>query len=67
VVLLLSTADQTHEMFGYYGWCFGNGFDDGTAIRELTTQDCPPLWGGRVLDSGGDSATFARCQPTVTY
>ena len=67
VVLLLTSAGQTHEMYGYYGWCFGNGFDDGTAIRELTTANCSPIWGDRVLDSGGDSATFARCQTEVTY
>ncbi|WP_191907875.1 hypothetical protein [Nocardioides cynanchi] len=54
-------------MYGYYGWCFGNGFDDGTAVRQLTPGDCQPIWGDRVLLLGGDSASFARCQPSVTY
>ena len=46
---------------------FGNGFDDGTTVRELTALDCQPIWGDRVLLLGGSSAPFARCQPNVTY
>jgi hypothetical protein len=37
VVLRLTSGGQTQEMYGYYEWCFGNGFDDGfddgTAVR----------------------------------
>jgi hypothetical protein len=67
VVLRLNADGQTHEMYGYYEWCFGNGFDDGTVVRELTPGDCQPIWGDRVLLLGGSSAPFERCQPTVTY
>jgi hypothetical protein len=65
VVLRLTSGDQTHDMYGYYEWCFGNGFDDGTAVRELTTQDCETIWGGRVQLLSGSSAPFERCRPSA--
>jgi hypothetical protein len=63
VVLRLTSGDQTHDMYGYYEWCTHNGFDDGSAVRELTVLDCASLWGDRVHDLTGSSATFARCLP----
>jgi hypothetical protein len=67
VVLRLTTGGQTHDMYGYYEWCFGNGFDDGTSVRELTPADCSSLWADRVQLLGGSSAPFHRCQPSVRY
>lgn len=65
VVLRLTSGDQTDDMYGYYEWCTHNGFDDGTAVRELTTQDCETIWGGRVQLLSGSSAPFERCRPSA--
>jgi hypothetical protein len=63
VVLRLTSGERTDDMYGYYEWCTHNGFDDGTTVRELTTDDCQPLWGGRVMLFSGSTAPFGRCRP----
>ncbi|CAI7978776.1 hypothetical protein FRAHR75_510024 [Frankia sp. Hr75.2] len=42
---------------------FGNGIDDGTTLRALTTDNCAPLWSGRVVHWGGSAAPFRVCHP----
>jgi hypothetical protein len=61
IALRLHTDDSTREVYVYYDWCFGNGFDDGTTRRELTLQSCLPLFGGNVALFSGSSAPFQRC------
>lgn len=57
----LHTGGTTRDLYAYYEWCFGNGIDDGTTRRELTRDDCLPLWGGRVTLWGGSAESFRRC------
>ena len=59
--LHLRTGDETHVMFVFYSTCRGNGFDDGTTKRELTTEACRPLMQPPVVVWGGSSASFERC------
>lgn len=66
VLLRLATADRVHEVHVFYDWCFGNGFDDGTALRELTAEGCAPLWGGRVVHLEGSAPSFQRCRTAAT-
>lgn len=61
VVLRLHDGDATYDMHVYYETCFGNGFDDGTTLRELTRDACRPLWGDAVQVWSGSSAPFERC------
>ena len=61
VVLRLHDGDATYDVHAYYDWCFGNGFDDGTNLRELTTAACEPLWEPPVTFVSGSSAPFRRC------
>jgi hypothetical protein len=61
LALRLHDDDTPHDVYVYYDWCFGNGFDDGTTRRELTRAACLPLWGGRVQLWGGSSEPFSRC------
>jgi hypothetical protein len=61
IALRLHDGETTHDLYVYYDWCFGNGFDDGTTQRELTRGSCQPLWGGRVQLWGGSSEPFSRC------
>ncbi len=61
VLRFTSTDGTTHDMYAYYDGCFANGIDDGTHVRELTTDDCRPLWSDRVRDLGGIPAAFTRC------
>jgi hypothetical protein len=61
ITLRLHADDFTPEVYVYYDWCFGNGFDDGTTRRELTLQSCLPLFGGNVALFSGSSAPFQRC------
>ncbi|OHV33419.1 hypothetical protein BCD49_27115 [Pseudofrankia sp. EUN1h] len=63
IVLRLAAGGLTRDAYVYYDWCFGNGIDDGTAIRSLTVGDCVPLWSGRVVHWGGSSAPFEVCHP----
>lgn len=61
IALRLHSGDVTREVYVYYDWCFGNGFDDGTERRELTRDSCLPLFGGNVAMFGGSSGPFRRC------
>jgi hypothetical protein len=61
IVLRLHAGQTTYDMYAYYEWCFGNGFDDGTTLRELTREACLPIWGGNVLYSSGSSEPYRRC------
>ena len=63
LVLRLHSGSETHQVYGYYAWCFGNGFDDGTTLREVTQADCRALWGDRVQLISGGGAIFSRCRP----
>jgi hypothetical protein len=63
LVLRLHDGPTTYDMHVYYEWCFGNGFDDGTAMRELTADACVPLWGGPVAFTAGSTAPYRRCHP----
>ena len=60
-VLLLTTGDQTHELYAYYDWCIGNGIDDGTTLRTLTADTCAPLFGDRVFWGGGGGQLVDLC------
>ena len=61
LVLRLTTGDVTRDLYGYYDWCRGNGFDDGTTKRALTPESCQALWGGRLTYTGGSPAPFSVC------
>ncbi|CAB4686061.1 MAG: hypothetical protein F2667_00715 [Actinobacteria bacterium] len=62
IVLRLTSPDAgERDVYVYYDWCFGNGFDDGTERRELTRDSCPLIFTDRVILHGGSSAPFARC------
>jgi hypothetical protein len=61
LVLRLHEGETTYDLHVYYEWCFGNGFDDGTAMRELTEDACVPLWGGPVVFPAGSTAPYRRC------
>jgi hypothetical protein len=64
IVLHLHTAatDSTvRTMYVYYSTCHGNGFDDGTALRELTANACMPLFHEPVSLTSGSSEPFERC------
>ena len=63
IEVLLRTGDTVHTMYGFYGSCRGNGFDDGVSLRELTDNACIPLIHEPVAILGGSSAPFARCHP----
>jgi hypothetical protein len=59
--LLLRSGHQTHEMYAFYSGCARNGIDDGTNVRELTAENCRPLFGPRVIDGEGIGAAFEAC------
>jgi hypothetical protein len=59
--LLLDTGDDVYAMYVYYSSCRGNGFDDGTTLRELTRAACVPLVHEPVVLTSGASASFERC------
>jgi hypothetical protein len=61
IALHLRSGDTTRTMYVYYASCFGNGFDDGTHVRDLTRDSCPLLWGDTVRLLYGDGAVFSRC------
>jgi hypothetical protein len=63
VMLRLTSGDATNEMYGYYEGCAGNGFDDGTSVRELTVEDCSRLWDERMYPKMGFGTAFDRCTP----
>jgi hypothetical protein len=48
-------------MYAFYAGCTRNGFDDGTAVRELTNADCRPLFDSRILDTEGIRPAYERC------
>lgn len=48
IALRVHEGDETHEVYAYYDWCFGNGTDDGVRHRELTSETCAPLFEGPV-------------------
>jgi hypothetical protein len=58
----LHTGDGTRDLYAYVDWCFGNGLDDGTNRRELTVDNCRPLFAeDPVRLYSGSSAPFSRC------
>lgn len=62
VVLRLEQATAMSEMYVYYSTCRGNGFDDGTNLRELTTAACRPLFDTPpVLHTSGSEKPYRRC------
>lgn len=61
IVLHLTHGEASDQMFVYYSSCRGNGFDDGTAIRALTKEACPPLIQPPVALYSGSSAPFRKC------
>lgn len=63
IALRLHGGGSTRDVYVYYDWCFGNGFDDGTSRRELTRDACVPLFGDNVAQFSGSSAPFRRCHP----
>ncbi|WP_368955801.1 hypothetical protein [Parafrankia soli] len=63
IVPRLTTGGSVHEAYVYFDSCFGNGIDDGTTLRALTTDNCAPLWSGRVVHWGGSAAPFRVCHP----
>jgi hypothetical protein len=66
LVLRLTSGGASHDVYVYYSDCHDNGVDDGTQVRELTAQNCSPLWGGRLTDMGGIGAVFNRCVPETS-
>ncbi|ADP82326.1 hypothetical protein [Pseudofrankia inefficax] len=67
IVLRLVAAGVAREAYVYYDWCFGNGIDDGTALRALTTDDCGPLWAERVTLWSGPGGPFQVCHRPTTH
>ena len=63
IVLHLVDGDASDQMYVYYSSCRGNGFDDGTAIRALTREACPPLIQPPISLYSGSSAPFGKCAP----
>lgn len=63
IELHLDAGGEQHSMFVFYSTCHGNGFDDGTTLRELTKQGCQPLMRMPVRITSGSSASFERCYP----
>jgi hypothetical protein len=61
--LHLAIGGATQTMYVFYSSCHDNGFDDGTHLRELTTDACVPLVHEPVLLTSGSSASFERCYP----
>jgi hypothetical protein len=57
----LDAGEATKTMYAFYSACTGNGFDDGTNLRELTADACKPLFGEPVSLSSASSGTFERC------
>ncbi len=52
---------STDDAYVYYGWCFGNGIDDGTTRYELTADNCAPLFGDGVVAWSFQSSMASRC------
>ena len=63
VVLRLDPRTEPHDIYVYYESCMHNGFDDGTNVRQLTRENCLPLWGERVRYWGGSGVSSERCGP----
>ncbi len=61
IVLHLAHGASSEEMYVYYASCRGNGFDDGTAIRTLTSSACQPLIKPPVKLFSGSAGSFRRC------
>jgi hypothetical protein len=61
IELLIHSGDDVHSMYVFYSSCIGNGFDDGTSIRELTMDACQPLIRPPLQIWSGSSASFERC------
>jgi len=61
IVLRLDPGPEQHDIYVYYDACVHNGFDDGTNVRQLTEDNCRPLWGERVVQWSGSSAQYRRC------
>jgi hypothetical protein len=51
----LATAYVTYDA------CVGNGLRDAMTTYQLTEGDCAPLFGGRVVFGGGQSAVYRVC------
>ncbi|MEZ0577213.1 hypothetical protein [Nocardioides sp. MH1] len=54
---------RTDDVHAYYDWCFGNGTDDGTQHRELTSRTCAPLFAGTVRLFSYSSFLAPICHP----
>lgn len=61
VTVRLTTDGETRELYVYYSGCRGNGTDDGTTLRRLTSDTCAPLFGDRLNWGGGQSAVAKYC------
>ena len=61
VVLRLDPLGEPNDVYVFYDSCVHNGFDDGTNVRQLTQQNCVPLWGERVAVMSGSSVSVSRC------
>ncbi|WP_203335994.1 hypothetical protein [Nocardioides limicola] len=55
------TGEGVRDMYAYADWCFGNGFDDGTNLREVTWENCRMLQGGAVHLWAGAGPVSGRC------
>ncbi len=49
------------DVYVYYDWCVGNGFDDGTTRRELTRAACSPLFHDPVRIQAASKDVMFRC------
>ncbi len=63
IVLHLTHEDASNQMYVYYSTCRGNGFDDGTAKRTLSTEACQPLIQQPVAIYSGSDASVSNCMP----
>lgn len=61
IVVRLQHDGRTTDLFVYYDWCFGNGYDDGTTRRQLTKDNCAPLFGGPVRWTSLSGAVGTLC------
>ena len=61
IELRLHAGDQTRSVYLYYSWCFGNGTDDGTALRALTAETCAPVFAEPVIAWGFQTNLLHLC------
>jgi len=61
IALRLDDGEAVRDLYVYYDHCFGNGIDDGTTRRELTREDCLPLFAATVRMYLAHGSVFGRC------